>query len=84
MTPSKEQLALLADRAAKSIKAAGADSVVVIVTYDTDGGDSTGHYKTGCGNYYAQRGSAIEWIDRTREAPTRSEPPDEADAWKNA
>lgn len=84
--PSRERLEALTRKAAKAIKEAGAESVVIIITCDADGGDTTGHYKTGAGNYFAQRGSVIEWIDQTREIPPIRivDPPDDADAWKDA
>jgi hypothetical protein len=86
MTPSDEHIDEITNRAAEAIKRAGAESVVIISTWDGDEGHSTKHRKTGRGNYYAQRGSVIEWIDATRElAPVRlQEPPDEADSWKTA
>jgi len=79
-----ERIAAMANQACEAIMAAGAESVVLIVTASTSDG-YTGHVKYGAGNYYAQRGSAIEWIDKTRETGSNSnpEPPDEADWWKD-
>lgn len=86
MTPDYEQIEKLVNRAADAIQTAGAESVVIITTWDADNGATTRHHKTGRGNYYAQRGSVIEWIDQTREIPPirTQEPPDDADSWKTA
>jgi hypothetical protein len=82
--PDFDRIEAVVRQAAKAIRAAGVESVVIIITCDADNGETTRHYKHGLGNYYAQRGSVIEWIDMTREAPSRPEPPDEADFWKES
>lgn len=90
--PHKESEKLirhLCDKAAAGI-GEHADSVVIIVTYpaglNKDGHPATAHYKTGRGNYYAQRGSVIEWIDATRETSVSTpldQPPEPGDEWKS-
>ena len=83
--PDPQAIARLANRAAAALERAGTESVVIIVTFSCDNGESTRHHKTGKGNYYAQRGSVIEWIDMTREQPQpAAPPPDPGDEWKNA
>lgn len=88
MTPEETRKAIndAMQAAAAAIKAAVADSVCIVATF-TDKQEFTHHCKVGRGNYYAQRGSVIDWIDATREAGLQPPPPptdpDGADWWKS-
>jgi hypothetical protein len=65
--PTREQIQAISNAALAKLKALGVDSAVLICTFETpDDSGSTSHFKGGFGNYYAQRGSVIEWIDQTR------------------
>ena len=89
--PNKESENLIRHLCDKAAAAIGehADSIVIIVTYPAGvnpaGHPLTSNYKTGRGNYYAQRGSVIEWIDATRETTVSTplgQPPEPGDEWK--
>jgi hypothetical protein len=82
--PTREQIDGIAVEACERLRAIGCESVVLVATFPSeDDAVMTSHYKVGRGNYYAQRGSVIEWIDQTRAVVLENPPvpPTEDGEW---